>query len=465
MHRYRSLTLIFGLLLTLLVLGSITSLRLADALRAQTARITSADQALITPELLTNWALLTMFTGLIATAIASIWLVGRLRKQTNALADQVEQRTEELRHSRDLLRIVFDNLPEGLVLMNAGGSVLAANNAFCRSIVGRRPQEIVGTDYRMLWDDLARQSDLRLEPQHPAEDDAPPLVPPAGTPLAATAAAWRVLGTDFVGQQRWYAVERTPISRRSGADHQFLERWRDITLHEELQRRMLLHEQLTSLGRLAASVAHEVGNPLQSAMSCLELCREDSSLGARSRDYLGLALGELERMGRTLESLRNLYRPPQRAWEQVDLNVIAQQVVHFTQRQFQRAQIQVNLQLDPTLPPIWGQPDAIRQVLLNLLLNAQEALPHGGGIELSTRRKATDRVCEVSIRDTGIGMTPDQISHAFEPFRSNKAQGVGLGLALSRQILEQHSGQITLHSTVGKGTVVTLHIPWISSAN
>lgn len=411
------------------------------------------------------WSLLTIFTGLIATATANIQLVDRLREQTSALADQVEQRTEELRHSRDLLRIVFDNLPEGLLLINADGRLLAANNAFCRSIAGRRPQEIVGTGYITLWNELAQQSDLRLEPQPPREGDPSPLVPAAGAPFGTTAATWRVLGTDFVGQQRWYAVERTPISRRGNGADQFLERWRDITLQEELQRRMLLHEQLTSLGRLAASVAHEVGNPLQSAMSCLELCGEDASLSMRSREYLGLALGELERMGRTLESLRNLYRPPQTVWEQVNLNAVAQQVVQFTQRQFQRNRITVTLTLDPTLPLVWGQPDALRQVLLNLLLNAQEAMPQGGSIELSTRRKATDRVCELSIRDTGIGMTLEQIGHVFEPFRSHKAQGVGLGLALSRQIMEQHSGHIALNSAVGKGTTVTIHIPWITDAH
>ncbi len=410
------------------------------------------------------WSLLTIFTGLIATASANIRLVERLREQASILVDQVEQRTEELRHSRDLLRIVFDNLPEGLLLMNADGALLAANNAFCRSIAGRRPQEIVGTSYVELWSTLAHQSDLRLEPQRPSEGTTPSLIPLPGVPIATTAATWRVLGTDFVGQQRWYAVERTPISRSGASGEQFLERWRDITLQEELQRRMLLHEQLTSLGRLAASVAHEVGNPLQSAMSCLELCAEEDSLSERSHEYLSLALGELERMGRTLESLRNLYRPPQTVWEQVHLNLIAQQVTQFTERQFQHSRISVNLTLDPTLPLVWGQPDALRQVLLNLLLNAQEAMPQGGTIELTTRRKTTDRVCELSIHDTGIGMTPEQSAHVFEPFHSHKAQGVGLGLALSRQITEQHTGHIGLTSAIGKGTTITLHLPWIDDA-
>jgi signal transduction histidine kinase len=407
------------------------------------------------------WSLLTIFTGLIATATANMRLIGQLRQSTTQLAQTVAERTDELRQSRDLLRLVFDNLPEGLLLMRADGTLLAANNAFCRSIAGRRPQEIVGHGYHHLWHELAHQSDLQLEPQRPHDGQGAPLLPQPGEPFASTAATWRVLGTDFVGQQRWYAVERTPISRTFGQVEQFLERWRDITHQEELQRRMLLHEQLTSLGRLAASVAHEVGNPLQSAMSCLELCREDRSLSERSLEYLELALGELERMGRTLESLRNLYRPPQLAWEQIDLNRVIEQVIQFTQRQFQRARVKVDLHLEPHLPLIWGQPDAVRQVLLNLLLNAQEAMPKGGTISITSRRKTTDRLCEISIRDTGIGMGPEQIAHVFEPFRSNKAQGVGIGLTLSRQIMEQHNGHINIHSEINQGTTVVLHIPWI----
>jgi signal transduction histidine kinase len=366
--------------------------------------------------------------------------------------------TEELRRSRDLLRIVFDNLPEGLLLIDAAGALLAANNAFCRQIVGRRPQEVVGMDYRQLWVELAANGELSLSIQGPGDEAAAP-APPADQPFGDHAVAWRILCTDTVGQERWYSVERVPLGEGPFAN-QWLERWRDVTRHEELQRRLLLHDQLASLGRLAASVAHEVGNPLQSAMACLELCREDRDIPTSPREYLTLAIGELERMARTMERLRHLYRPPQLTWEPVDLNQILHQVGQFTRRQLHQARVQLDLDLEDNLPSVVGQADALRQVFLNLILNAQEAMPQGGTVTVSSHRKETDRLCLVTVSDSGVGMSAEQLGHLFEPFRSGKAQGVGLGLYLSRQIIEQHTGHIEVKSQPDQGTKITVLLPW-----
>ncbi|NTW02129.1 MAG: GAF domain-containing protein [Oscillochloris sp.] len=406
-----------------------------------------------------TWSQLTIFTNLIASACANMGLIQQMRQHTEQLEALVERRTHELQRSRDLLRIVFDHLPEGLMLLDTQGTVLATNNAFCRGIIGRTPREIVGRSYRQIWLTLANQSELNLSPQGPSESGFP-LIPTESEQFPLGFASWRVLSSDIMGQQRWYAVDRFPIAGPVGRPNQCLECWRDITHQEALQRRLLVHEQLTSLGRLAASVAHEVGNPLQSALGCLELCRGDIGLSDASREYLDLALGELDRMARTMSSLRNLYRPPQIIWEQVDLNQLLRQVGQFTQHQLERARVRLSLQLDEDLPPITGQPDALRQVFLNLVLNAQEAMAKGGQISISTKRKLTDRICQVTIRDTGIGMSADQLTHIFEPFRSMKAQGVGLGLYLSRQIIEQHTGHIDIASEPSQGTIITVQLPW-----
>jgi signal transduction histidine kinase len=94
------------------------------------------------------------------------------------------------------------------------------------------------------------------------------------------------------------------------------------------------------------------------------------------------------------------------------------------------------------------------------VLNAQEAMEQGGEIQISTVRKPTDRICQVIIHDTGSGMSAKQIAHVFEPFHSMKAQGVGLGLYLSHQIIEQHTGHIDIASQLGQGTVITIQLPW-----
>lgn len=394
-----------------------------------------------------TWSLLTIFTNVIAATCANMRLIAQLRQHTETLEALVQQRTAELQRSRDLLRVIFDHLPEGLILLDAHETLLAANNVFCRGIVGRMPQAVVGRNYEMFWQELADRAELQMQPQDAPTETADPRRP------------MRVLCTDTVGQQRWFAVERIAIMDSGLVPEQYLERWRDITHQEELQRRLLLHEQLTSLGRLAASVAHEVGNPLQGAVACLELCREDPLLPGRAQEYLGLAYGELERMGRILEGLRRLYRPPQAVWERWNLNQILQEVQQFTQRQFAQSQVYMVLDLDSAMPSIYIQPDALRQVFLNLVLNAQEAMPNGGQIHVVSRWHQSERQCQVLVSDTGVGMSAGQLVRLFEPFHSRKAQGVGLGLYLSKQIIDQHGGSISVRSQVQQGTVVEVVLP------
>ncbi len=393
------------------------------------------------------WSLLTIFANVIATTCANMHLIAQLRQHAESLELQVRERTAELRRSRDLLRLVFDNLPEGLLLLDTDGRLLAANTAFCYGIVGRTPPSIVGWHYDRLWNDLAEHADLYLEPQ------GVPLRPERDGEIIERK---RVLCTDTVGQQRWYVVERTPIARPDGVPERYLERWRDVTQQEELQRRLIIHEQMTSLGRLAASVVHEVGNPLQSVVGCLELCREDQALPARAGDYLAMAQDELERMGRTLERLRDLYRPPQYSWHTIDLAELLAEVQRLTLRQFRSHNVVLALDLAPDLPPVYGQPDALRQVFLNLVLNAQEAMPNGGTIQVCGEYRAPARQCRLEVRDSGVGISADQLERIFEPFHSKKAQGVGLGLYLCRQIIEQHGGTISVESVPQAGTTFSV---------
>lgn len=400
-----------------------------------------------------TWSLLTIFTNIIAAICANMHLVATLSHQTEALEALVHQRTAELQRSRDFLRIVFDHLPEGLVLLTENDVLLAANTVFCRDIIGYEPPEVVGQNYATIWQDLEQQAILQIEPQgtfpafsmHLNQDSQQD--------------ALRILWSKVNGQQRWYAVSRIAIAGNDGEVEQYLERWHDVTHQEELHRQLLFHEQLTSLGRLAASVAHEVGNPLQSAVGCLDLCREDTTVSAATREYLDLACSELERMARTLEHLRSLYRSPQTTREYVNINQILEEVQQFTTHQFARRGVHLQLYQDPQLPMIYGQPDGLRQVFLNLALNAEEALPHGGDMVITSQWQQQKQECCILVRDTGIGMCPDQLENLFEPFRSRKARGVGLGLYLSKQIIEQHAGTITVTSTLHQGTTVEIWLP------
>lgn len=392
------------------------------------------------------WALLTIFTNVAAVAFANRQLVEQLRLRAELLDQQVAERTMQLQRSRDLLRIIFDYLPDGLVLMDANWRILSANDAWCRGVLAMRPQEAVGRQYVELIQDVGRNIALTFE----------------RTP--STSAAGRVHWTTTDGHQRWYEIDRYAVAARGADGEQIIERWRDVTLQDALHRRLLLQEQLTSLGRLATSVVHEIGNPLQGLRSSLDLCLEDPSLTISAAEYLALATSELERIGQTLERLRDLYRAPHLAWEMVDLNhfvVVAQQSIIC---QLRTHQIDIDIYLTPDLPLVYAQPDALHQVLLNLMLNAQAAMPSGGTIRVSTAPDPARRMSSFCVIDTGVGISAEQLDQIFEPFQSENLKP-GLGLYLCHLIIQQHHGDIVLRSTLDAGTSASVCIPWSETSN
>jgi PAS domain S-box-containing protein len=387
------------------------------------------------------WSMLTILTNVAAAAFANRQMIDQLHRRAELLEKQVRERTGQLQNSRDLLRVVFDHLPDGLILLDSAGQILAANEAFCREVAGLPLPEVIGRHYPSLTHELEQRGQLVFGPR-------------TGDP---TYVARRICPA---GHQSWYEVDRYAVA--SGA--QTIERWRDMTYQEELRHQLLLHEQLASLGRLAASVVHEVGNPLQIVRSCLELCRETCELPEQATEYLDLAGGELRRMSHILAQLRDLYRPQRQEWKNVDLNELIQAVERITTPQLRRDRVSLELGPTPGLPLVKGQAGALHQVLLNLVLNAAAAMPDGGVISIRTAFDPARRLCSLSIADTGVGMNPRQLSQIFEPFVTGTSQGLGLGLYLSHQIIQQHRGTIEITSAVNLGTTVTVFLP-TSEAN
>ncbi len=400
-----------------------------------------------------TWSLLTIFTNVIAAACSNMHLVARLREHTELLEQQVEERTHQLQRSRDLLRIVFDHLPEGLLLLDAEEVVLAANHALCQGIIGQHPRSVVGRGYSTIWEQLEHLRDLHVEHMPPSSSGSGSADP------AALVTSMRLHFTDATNQRHWYEVQRTPLPGTLARDAQFLERWHDLTHQQALLHHLLMHEQLTSMGRVATSMFHEVGNPLQSTITSLELCREDATLSAKTHEYLRLAHQELKRLARMLENLRHFYHPPHTTWEHVDINRLLHQLQQLIAPQFEQQHITLQLDLEEGLPRIHGQPDALRQVFFNLVLNAQYAMPQGGTIVITSRWNAAEQRIHITIADTGRGMSSEQLQQVFNPFQSDREDGMGLGLYLSKQIIEQHGGHIALHSIVEQGTEVDIALP------
>jgi two-component system NtrC family sensor kinase len=221
---------------------------------------------------------------------------------------------------------------------------------------------------------------------------------------------------------------------------------------------MLQAARLAAVGQLAASIAHEINNPLYAARNCLYLLEEDLPVELRDSQYLTIARDQLTRIAGIIERMRDFYRPTRGDMAPADLNELLEGTLALAGLNTRHAAIKVIFTPDPTLPAVVGNSDQLRQVFLNLILNAIDAMPKGGALTVRTIAGSTLAVVEV--QDTGIGIPADIRARLFEPFFTNKPNGTGLGLSISAHIVTQHGGQVEVESHVGQGSTFRVVLPY-----
>ncbi len=240
---------------------------------------------------------------------------------------------------------------------------------------------------------------------------------------------------------------------------------------KELQRahdHMLHVEKMASLGKMAAVVAHEVNNPLSGILTYAKLLRKWVGTGQTSgekRDEamqcLELIAAESRRCGDLIKNLLTLSRTAPMNVQTTDLHSVIERSLLLVRHQLELGGIEFQRQLAKDLPLLSCDPAQIEQVLLVLIMNAKDAMPKGGTLWIETRLTADDAGIEIRVRDDGAGIAPDILPHIFEPFLTTKesGRGVGLGLAISRGIVERHGGRIDVASELGHGTTFTITLP------
>ena len=238
----------------------------------------------------------------------------------------------------------------------------------------------------------------------------------------------------------------------------------------ELQRahlQMIQAEKLTSLGKLAAVVAHEINNPLSGILTYARLMRKWIDRGdplethaEEMRDSLHVIESESRRCGEIVRNLLMFARVAPMNIADVDLNAVVKQCIRVIEHRLELGNIALHLELAPSLPPIRGDAGQLEQLLLALVMNAIDAMPHEGNLAIVTTTAPGERVV-VSVADDGCGIPPDVLPRLFDPFVTTKEEGkgVGLGLAISRSIVDRHHGQIAVDSEPGRGTTFTITLP------
>jgi len=235
----------------------------------------------------------------------------------------------------------------------------------------------------------------------------------------------------------------------------------DLTEIRELERRrveqqLFESEKLAAVGRLAASIAHEVNNPLEAIKNALYLMQTSSDFEQNSR-FLEIARKETERVSHIIRQMLGFARRPGEV-DWVDVNQLLEETFVLLEKKMRQQRISITRQLDPALPRIRARADQLRQVFLNLIINAQQAIAGEGEIQISTSRyeQALQPSIIVQLSDSGVGIAADDLTRIFDPFFSTGKKGTGLGLWVTQDIVRQHGGRIEVSSDIGRGTVFSI---------
>jgi two-component system, NtrC family, sensor kinase len=234
------------------------------------------------------------------------------------------------------------------------------------------------------------------------------------------------------------------------------ERSREIMRMEEQLRRS---EKLASLGTLAAGVAHEINNPLTGILLYASILNGDKRLDPALLPDVERVISETERCANIVKDLLDFSRESLPKKEVITIEAILDEIVTFFHKQPDFSTIVIRKNYDTDLPQILVDPGQIRQVFVNLVINAGHAMPHGGELDISTYRSADGKYICAALKDTGEGISEENRARIFDPFFTTKAEGTGLGLSISYGIIENNGGKIEVKSRVGEGTTFIVMLP------
>jgi len=392
-------------------------------------------------------SLVSAFADQAAMALEHARLFSSVRTYSERLETMVEARTHELDEQKRFVEVVLETLPLGLFVLDAELRVISTNREGAALVpvetAARRPFAELMPPTKVAAVRAFLQGAVTAREVCHREEELP-----AG------------------GETLTVRLTATPL-RAPQATH-LLVLVEDITLQKRLERQMVLTERLTTAGRLAAGVAHELNNPLATIAGCAEALKERSQ-DSHLRDldafkdfpsYLGLIEEEAYRCKEITGSLLHFVRDPGSRRAPTDLNVLVDKVLELIGHQSRYAQSRFERRLDAELPDVVANEGQLRQVFLGLASNALDAMDGRGTLTVTTRRRNAKEV-EIAFTDQGSGIPEHILPRVFDPFFTTKppGQGTGLGLAIAQGFVADHDGRFEVDSRVGAGTTFRVILP------
>ncbi|EFK3891634.1 two-component system sensor histidine kinase AtoS [Escherichia ruysiae] len=438
------------------VLGYIWANELTEDIRRQAWKMDVRIIIVLTAGLLISLLLIVLFSRRLSANIDIITdglstlaqniptRLPQLPGEMGQISQSVNNLAQALRETRTLNDLIIENAADGVIAIDRQGDVTTMNPA-AEVITGYQRHELVGQPYSMLFDNTQFYSPVLDTLEHGTEHVA--------------------LEISFPGRDRTIelSVTTSRIHNTHGEMIGALVIFSDLTARKETQRRMAQAERLATLGELMAGVAHEVRNPLTAIRGYVQILRQQTS-DPIHQEYLSVVLKEIDSINKVIQQLLDFSRPRHSQWQQVSLNALIEETLVLVQTAGVQARVDFISELDNELSPIIADRELLKQVLLNILINAVQAISARGKIRIRTWQYS-DSQQAISIEDNGCGIDLSLQKKIFDPFFTTKASGTGLGLALSQRIINAHQGDIRVASLPGYGATFTLILPFNPQGN
>ncbi len=264
-------------------------------------------------------------------------------------------------------------------------------------------------------------------------------------------------------RQTVISISQVPLSNDSGARSGRLILFQDITRIYQLEEQLQRKERLAAMGELIGRIAHEIRNPLGSVELFASMLQRDLDEHSSARRYAQQISQAVQLMDRLLANLLLYTRPIRLTREWHAAERLIEESIKLATHAIQKMSVDIRVDLSREVHVIWCHDGQLKQVLVNLILNAVQAMPNGGALEISLQPESSDALglpaVRLTVRDSGIGIDPAHRSRIFDPFFTTKDEGTGLGLAIVYSIIDAHQGRIDVESTIGQGTACSILLP------
>lgn len=352
-----------------------------------------------------------------------------LEHYATELENKVNERTAELKSEKEKLDTIVSAIGGGIVLIDIEGRIQWTNKTML---------EMAGHDIKgMFCEDIC--ADCNVSGTY-IKDDVDTMI----------------LSNLFGRRDKFFQITTAPIRGDDGTVHGHIRLIQDVTEIKKMEDQIIHSEKLAAIGRLAAGIAHEIGNPMTSIFSFVQILR-DMEEETFKKESLDTIYFHINRVSEILKQLSGFSKMPAGEPKECRVNEIIETSLNLIQYDKKAKSITITKDLSPSLPEITIDGNLLSQVVVNLILNAIDAMPNEG--TLTARSFMTVQEIVLQISDTGLGISREDMPRIFDPFYTTKEKGTGLGLAVSYNIIKKMNGALTVESEAGKGTVFSITLP------